>query len=139
MDSVPGATGVVVKVATPPANAWTPKIALPLLNVTAPVAVPGAEKTVAVNVTGCPTVEGFAEVARVTVVGALELLPRLAETAVMVAAKFAANKIAPNVTILREMRAMLIRFLCCRCITHKRTVAIPFNIRHLIVIHVQAE
>jgi hypothetical protein len=61
MPFVPMVGNAVVKVATPPASVAVPRVALPFLKVTVPVGVPDEEETVAVNVTGCPTAEGFTE------------------------------------------------------------------------------
>ena len=61
----------VVKVsAILPAASMAPKpiVVPPSLNRTFPVGVPEAEVTIAVKVTACPTVEGFAEEAIVVVV-----------------------------------------------------------------------
>ena len=59
----------VVKVATPLFSVPVPRIVVPSLKVTVPVAVEG--ETVAVNVTAAPDVAGFGEDARTVVVGAL--------------------------------------------------------------------
>jgi len=50
----------------PPLIVPVPSVVLPSVNVTVPVAVPGV--TVAVNVTGKPYADGFADEASVTVV-----------------------------------------------------------------------
>ena len=67
MLSVPDGSAVVVTVATAPFNAPVPSFVAPLLNVTVPVGVPLAAVTVAVKVTDCPRVEGFADEDRVVV------------------------------------------------------------------------
>jgi hypothetical protein len=67
--SVPTGNFVVVKTAFPPLKFDVPKIVVPFLNVTLPVAPPGApELTVAVNVTAWPDVEGFGLELKVVVV-----------------------------------------------------------------------
>ena len=72
---LPPARAEVVNVATPPANVPEPIGVPPSRNVTNPVGVPVAGATavtVAVNVTGWPTTEGFTD--DVTVVALLALL-----------------------------------------------------------------
>jgi hypothetical protein len=59
----------VTNVALPLAIVTVPRVVVPSLNVTVPVAVEG--ETVAVKVTDEPNVEGFADEAKVTVVFAL--------------------------------------------------------------------
>jgi hypothetical protein len=68
IESVPARRVVVVTVATPSVSEAVPRAALPLLNVTLPVAFLDDDKTVAVNVTGRPRVEGFNEVSSIVVV-----------------------------------------------------------------------
>ena len=73
---LPPARAEVVNVATPPANVPEPIALPPSRKVTDPVGVPvpgGTAVTVAVNVTGWPTTEGFTDA--VTVVAVLALLP----------------------------------------------------------------
>ena len=61
----------VVKVATPPLMVEAPSVIVPSLKVTVPVGVPVVDElTVAVNVTACPTLEGFAEDIRTVLVPA---------------------------------------------------------------------
>ena len=62
--SVPSGKAVVAKTAEPPLSGALPRLVLPLLNVTAPVAVPPycpVPVTVAVKLTDCPTTEGFTD------------------------------------------------------------------------------
>jgi hypothetical protein len=66
--SLPPGSEDVVAVATPPASVDVPNVVAPLVNVTVPVTPLGS---VAVKVTDCPGVEGFAEEARATTVVAL--------------------------------------------------------------------
>ena len=61
----------VLKTATPPLRLRLPIVIPSDMNVTVPPGVPAPEVTVAVNVTDCPTPEGFSELARVVVVPAL--------------------------------------------------------------------
>ena len=80
MECAPGVKVAVENVAFPPLRVRVPNTAAPFLNVTVPVALPG--DTVAVNTTGCPRTDGFAEAARVVVVGCLTACTRLALLAV---------------------------------------------------------
>lgn len=57
----PAASVDVVNFAFPPLNWAVPKTVFPTVNVTGPVAVTVGEAIVAVNVTGCPKVEGFCD------------------------------------------------------------------------------
>ena len=57
----PALSADVESVATPPDSVPVPRVAVPSLNVTVPVGVPVPEVTVAVNVTDCPNVLGFAD------------------------------------------------------------------------------
>jgi hypothetical protein len=68
-DFLPILGNVVVRVATPPTNVAVPTDVLPFLNVTVPVGVPDDEETEAVNVTACPSAEGFGDAVSVTAVG----------------------------------------------------------------------
>lgn len=69
IECAPTVSELVVNVATPePFNVPVPRVVAPSLNVTVPVGVPEAAATVAVNVTGEPTVDGFALEVRVVVV-----------------------------------------------------------------------
>ena len=61
----------VVNVATPPDKVAVPSTVLPVLNFTVPVGTAVPELTVAVKVTFCPTVDGFASEASAVVVAAL--------------------------------------------------------------------
>jgi hypothetical protein len=82
MESVPTGKVVVVKVATPPDNAWVPMVVPPLrMKFTYPVGVaPMDGVTVAVNVTEAPYVDGFSEeVSAVVVVGGFTTWRRGAE------------------------------------------------------------
>jgi copper(I)-binding protein len=63
---VPKASTPVVNVATPWVRVTVPRIAVPFLNVTLPGGDPDCDETVAVNVTGCPKVEGFSDEVRIT-------------------------------------------------------------------------
>ena len=57
IECVPAANAEVENVATPPMSIPVPSAAVPSENVTGPVAAAGV--TVAVNVTDCPTTDGF--------------------------------------------------------------------------------
>jgi hypothetical protein len=60
IESVPSGKAVVAKTAEPPLREALPRLVLPLLNVTVPVAMPPyCPVTVAVRFTDCPTAEGF--------------------------------------------------------------------------------
>jgi len=62
IESVPTGSVVVVKPAEFPLKETFPRLVLPLLNVTMPVAVPPYfPETVAVKVTDCPEAEGFTD------------------------------------------------------------------------------
>jgi hypothetical protein len=62
MEWVPPASVEVVNVAFPAVSATVPSTFVPSLNATVPVGVPEvAGFTVAVNVTDCPTADGFSE------------------------------------------------------------------------------
>ena len=63
MTSLPIGSVEVATVAVPPLNAEVPRIVLPLVKVTVPVAPAG---TLAVKVTDCPVVDGFNEDVKVT-------------------------------------------------------------------------
>lgn len=63
MRLLPVARVDVVTVATPAANVAVPSDVVPLVNITVPVTPVGS---VAVKVTGCPGLDGFAEEVRVT-------------------------------------------------------------------------
>lgn len=80
MEWAPGVRVAVVNFAFPETTALVPNTAAPFLNVTVPVALLG--DTVAVNTTGCPKTDGFAEAARVVVVGCRTACIRLALLAV---------------------------------------------------------
>jgi len=68
---VPCISVEVVRVATPSDKFAIPKLALGVEKTTTPLELPlDCGETVAVNVTGCPTLEGFAEEVRATVLGA---------------------------------------------------------------------
>jgi hypothetical protein len=62
----------VVKLAAPLLNGIVPRVAVPSLNVTEPVALIGL--TVASRVTGCPTVTGLTVAAKVVDVGVVAAL-----------------------------------------------------------------
>jgi hypothetical protein len=64
IESEPAAKVDVLYVASPLLSVPVPRVVLPSLNVTVPVAADGV--TVAVKVTGEPYVDGFAEEAKVT-------------------------------------------------------------------------
>ena len=69
---MPDVSEEVLYVACPePFRVPVPSVVAPSLNVTVPVGVPVPElgATVAVNITDCPTVDGFAEEIRVVMVG----------------------------------------------------------------------
>jgi hypothetical protein len=69
MDQVPALANAVVQVATSPLSVAVPRVALPFLKVTVPAGVPlNSGATVAVNITDCPTVEGFSDEISVVVV-----------------------------------------------------------------------
>ena len=72
----------MAKVATPETKVPVPSTVLPSRKVTEPVGVPAAEDTVAVNVIGISTGEGFMEVASAMVTGCWETT---SVTAVLVA------------------------------------------------------
>ena len=62
IESVPTGNAVVVKPAEFPLRDAVPRLVLPLLNVTVPVAVPpNCPVTVAVRIADCPKVEGFTD------------------------------------------------------------------------------
>jgi len=61
MECVPAARVEVLNCACPLLSATVPSAVAPSLNVTVPVGVPEADVTVAVNVTDCPTFDGFNE------------------------------------------------------------------------------
>src|SRR5437868_1971508 len=63
MGSLPSGSDDVVAVATPPASVDVPIVVAPLVKVTVPVTPFG---TVAVKVTACPGVDGFAEEVKAT-------------------------------------------------------------------------
>jgi hypothetical protein len=68
MVSVPTGSVVVVKLAALPLREALPRLVLPLLNVTVPVAVPpNCPETVAVKVTDWPEGEGFSDEVKVVV------------------------------------------------------------------------
>src|ERR1044071_8674180 len=69
MEWEPAASDEIAKAATPPLTVAVPSDVAPSRNCTVPVADVGA--TVAVNVTDCPTTDGFADEASVTVEAAL--------------------------------------------------------------------
>jgi len=72
MVCVPWARVVVVYFAAPPLSVTVFRVVVPSLKVTLPVGVPlNCGVTLAVNVTDCPTFEGFSEEAKVVVVVAL--------------------------------------------------------------------
>src|SRR5262245_3066066 len=64
---LPTDSAAVESVAVPPLSSAVPRELAPSKNCTLPVAAAG--DTVAVNVTGCPDVDGFADEAIVVVVG----------------------------------------------------------------------
>jgi hypothetical protein len=66
--SLPPGSEDVVAVATPPVSVDVPSVVVPLVNVTVPVTPLGS---VAVKVTDWPTLEGFSEDVRETVVAVL--------------------------------------------------------------------
>jgi len=72
MASFPAGSDKVVNVATPMERVPVPSVADPFLNVTVSPSggAPAPELTVAVNVTLCPSVIGFADEVRVVLVGA---------------------------------------------------------------------
>jgi hypothetical protein len=71
MDFVARPLNVVVTFATPPVSVAVPRSEVPFMkNLTLPVGVPADEETVAVKITGCPTVAGFFEEDKATCVGA---------------------------------------------------------------------
>lgn len=69
---VPKPSVEAMNVATPlPLTAEVPSVVVPSRNVTVPVGVPVVDElTVAVRVTDCPTLEGFAEEVRTVLVPA---------------------------------------------------------------------
>jgi hypothetical protein len=67
---LPAASAAVVNVATPPVSVTVPSVVVPSLKATVPAGVPPADVTVAVNVTGCPKVDGFVEDATSVLVAA---------------------------------------------------------------------
>src|ERR1041384_1446671 len=69
MECEPAASDEIASAASPPLTVADPSEVAPSRNCTVPVADAGA--TVAVNVTDCPTAEGFAEEPSVTVEAAL--------------------------------------------------------------------
>ncbi|MGA8541852.1 MAG: hypothetical protein WB566_20275 [Terriglobales bacterium] len=69
MECDPPVSADVLYVAIPPLTVPVPRVVLPSVNVTVPVTVAGV--TVAVNVTGEPYVDGFADDPRATLVPAL--------------------------------------------------------------------
>jgi hypothetical protein len=71
MEFEPDGSVDVPKVAVPPLSGAVPNTVVPFLNVTVPVGVPLLELTVAVNVTACPTLDGFCDEVSVVVVTAL--------------------------------------------------------------------
>src|SRR5947208_3363521 len=89
MECVPVPSVLVANVACPePSSAPVPSEFAPSLNVTLPVGVPPPELTTAVNVTGCPYVEGFASDVRLAVV--LAAFTVCASAAEVLPAKFPA-------------------------------------------------
>jgi hypothetical protein len=64
IESLPVGSEDVVVAATPPDSVDVPNVVAPLVNVTVPVTPVGS---VAVKVTDCPGVEGFAEETSVTI------------------------------------------------------------------------
>jgi len=68
MDFLPANLKTLWKFASPPLSLTSPMIVVPFLNVTVPVGVPlYCGTTVALNITRCPTVEGFGDEASVVV------------------------------------------------------------------------
>ncbi len=61
MECVPAASDVIVIDAAPPASVPVARTVAPSRNRRLPVGVPVLADTVALNVTACPTVEGFRE------------------------------------------------------------------------------
>src|SRR5262245_20637086 len=79
----PAAAKLVVNVAVPSGpTAKVPRTTVPSMKVTVPVGVllPAGPRTVAVNVTACPTTAGLRDGARATVVGAGVTVPGLTVT-----------------------------------------------------------
>jgi hypothetical protein len=68
IESVPTGKAVVTKTAESPLRDTPPRLVLPLLNVTEPVATPPyCPDTAAVMVADCPKLEGFADEVKVVV------------------------------------------------------------------------
>src|SRR5512140_3112630 len=66
-------SGVSVEnVATPPTSVAVPSTVAPSLRVTTPVGLGNDEVTVAVNTTGCPSVDGLGDAVSVVVVAVAE-------------------------------------------------------------------
>src|SRR5690242_10519715 len=69
MEWPPAARLEVENCAVPMLTPTVASVVLPPLNVTLPVGVPEPDVTVAVNVTDCPTLEGFCDEPSVVLVG----------------------------------------------------------------------
>ena len=69
MECPPAARLEVEYCAVPLLSTTVASVVLPSLNATLPAGVPDADTTVAVNVTDCPTLEGFCDEPNVVVVG----------------------------------------------------------------------
>jgi hypothetical protein len=62
IEFVPTGSVVVAKTAEPPLSDTVPRLVLPLLNITVPVATPpNCPDTAAVRLTDCPKLEGFSD------------------------------------------------------------------------------
>ena len=89
---VPGVSVDVVSVATPAIRGWVANVAAPSRKVTVPVGLDPV--TVAVNVTACPAVDGFADEVSVVVVCALLTVTEAAGSVQLVA--IAALPVSPE-------------------------------------------
>lgn len=118
MANVPAGSDEMFALPTPPTNVEVPRDVLPFMNVTLPLGVPTDEVTVAVKVTDCPYVEGFADEASATnVIAGFTCWVRIAEV-------LPGNTLVPAYTAVIELLPTLNVFLDSAA-TPSESVALP--------------